>query len=1287
MRKTKQYRWTVLRRLWLGALLGASVFVGTEAGAQCTMACNDVVNISLPGPDQNCTTPITAEMVLEDSASCPGTYVVSVMDLNGNPIPNSPEVNADYIGQQLLYSVLHPASGNSCWGYLNIEDKLPPTVYNCVDVTVFCVEDAAPVWEGGQADAPWFEDCSAIVEQGYTDNTSAGTCSDPWSALITRTWTAIDAQGLSSTCVQTITVERVSIAQYSLVCPADVQLECNDTYPPDTDPSATGYPLIVVNGQSYPVVPGATGACEVVSAYQDEVFEVCGGGFKILRTWSVYDWCLPQNGPTPNPWTCTQVIKVIDTAPPDITCPAPWVEGTLASTCAANVLVPPASVSDECSAFAVQVQSDVGVLQGNGGWLYNVPVGVHTVTYQATDECGNFAQCSTTLTVVDDVEPVAVCDEFTVVSLTGDGTAEVVAATFDDGSQDNCGIDRFEVRRMPDDCWPAGTPFDETVSFGCCDIGQSVMVVLRVYDLYGNFNDCMVEVQVQDKIDPTIICPPDKVVPCGPDYSDLSQFSYPDYDDNCPDPVLTTDSVFDISSCNVGVIYRNFTVTDAGGRTAQCTQTITIVNTDPFGADDIQWPEDYTTSDCAAPLDPGNLPAWPVNYAAPITNESTCDLVAVTWSDQVLPIAPPACFKILREWVVVDWCQFDPNDPSAGGYWAHTQVIKVTDYDAPVLSCPQDVVVTSLDPDCASEFVSLPPVEASDCSPSVAFGFEIDLFDDGTLDQAATGQDASGEYPLGTHTVVFTASDGCGNQSTCETRITVKDGKKPTPVCVNGIAVDLMPDGNGGGMIQLAPEVFDAGSYDNCTAQQNLNMWVTPDLFTCDEVGTNIVSLWVEDESGNADFCLTYVIIQDNMDVCSGSAGNPSIAGVVQTEQQQGVQGVSVQINSGSFGAATTTAADGTYQFDGLSAGNDYTVTPALDQDPLNGVTSYDLVLIMKHILQVDLLDSPYQLIAADANNSGSVTTADVVVLRKLILFMEPTFPNNTSWRFVDAHYQFPDPENPWAEVFPEVYSVNNLDADQLDVDFVAIKVGDVNGSATTNEFAASEARSLGARVLLQAPDREVRAGEVVEVPVVLVEAAQLAALQGTLRFDAEALSLEGVEPAGLPGMQEDHFGFAFAQEGFLTFAWSHAEGVRLEEGEPLFRLRFKAQTDGTLSQWIELGAHLTPAAAYGPDGAVAALALSFGGSPAKEGYALYANRPNPFSQATAIGFELAQEGTATLTVRDLQGRVVWQRTEHLGKGYHEWQILRSELPAAGVYAFQLEAGTFTATRRMVIVD
>lgn len=71
------------------------------------------------------------------------------------------------------------------------------------------------------------------------------------------------------------------------------------------------------------------------------------------------------------------------------------------------------------------------------------------------------------------------------------------------------------------------------------------------------------------------------------------------------------------------------------------------------------------------------------------------------------------------------------------------------------------------------------------------------------------------------------------------------------------------------------------------------------------------------------------------------------------------------------------------------------------DNDPLNGVSTYDLSLITKHILGLAPFSSPYKLIAADVNNSRSVTTLDVIQLRaNRPLASTQTSPNSSgdSW-------------------------------------------------------------------------------------------------------------------------------------------------------------------------------------------------------------------------------------------------------------------------------------------------
>ena len=83
-------------------------------------------------------------------------------------------------------------------------------------------------------------------------------------------------------------------------------------------------------------------------------------------------------------------------------------------------------------------------------------------------------------------------------------------------------------------------------------------------------------------------------------------------------------------------------------------------------------------------------------------------------------------------------------------------------------------------------------------------------------------------------------------------------------------------------------------------------------------------------------------------------------------------------------------------------------------------MTTYDLVLINKHILAIEPFNSPYKMIAADANVSGSITSFDVVALRRLILGLDTALIANTSWRFVNKTFIFPNLNNPFQTAFPD---------------------------------------------------------------------------------------------------------------------------------------------------------------------------------------------------------------------------------------------------------------------------
>ena len=88
----------------------------------------------------------------------------------------------------------------------------------------------------------------------------------------------------------------------------------------------------------------------------------------------------------------------------------------------------------------------------------------------------------------------------------------------------------------------------------------------------------------------------------------------------------------------------------------------------------------------------------------------------------------------------------------------------------------------------------------------------------------------------------------------------------------------------------------------------------------------------------------------------------------------------------------------------------------------------------------------------------------------------------------------------------------------------------------------------------------------------------------------------------------------------------------------------------------------------------------------APETFALGANWPNPFNPSTEIAFALPEATDVRLVVYDLLGREVARLVDGpLGAGRHAARFDAAQL-ASGVYLYRIEAGAFTATRRMTLV-
>ncbi|MEP6794411.1 MAG: HYR domain-containing protein [Saprospiraceae bacterium] len=1310
----------------------------------CSLSCHGA-QISL-GFD--CTAKVTVAMIADTSECTGGGFVVYIITLQNDTLPNATVTGAE-IGTTLIASVVDTITGNSCWHYITVQDKWKPSLV-CKNDTISCLE--LPLFTGPAV----HDNCDPNPQVILINEVATLLCDPLYIKMIVRTYIARDASGNESApCTMTLLLRRIDFSLIDFPDPRTVALgtalQCDglwadadhDGIPDPLDDGiylGTGVPTI----EGYPIYPEFMGFCNALTTYEDVVLPQIGCVRKIMRIWTVREWHCTGERDT----IYQQLIEIVDNEGPHITCPANFTQTTTGHFCTATILLQPAIVFDDCSPTThTTVAYPGGFSPTNGGVYVSLPVGQNVITYTAYDQCYNSSTCTMTITVADLTPPVAICDAHTVVSLTlggPHGLTKVPASVFDDGSYDACGPVTFLARRMTsclDFDWTTGgagvdeipdgyvTSVDQgivlrpKVPFACCDAGAGpIMVQLEVKDASGNVNYCMVEVIVQDKIPPVIFCPTNITVSC--DYpiniDDLDEFGtvvegsshtnpFCIYDptndlannsgficgvdgyviDNCG--VIVTEQTYPhLNQCGVGYISRVFTAQDANG-TVTCEQIITVHNFDPFDYYSINWPLDYHSAECSTGTDPDDLEP---PYDRPTFTEDHCDLIGVNYEDLVFTIADGACFKILRKWTIIEWCLYGDLGGIVEGqnYWTHTQVIKVVDSFGPEFTTDQPTFVNCNDVDCGGETLVLFQSAHDICTPDnlLEACYSIDLNNDQIIDYGpfcSIGNviNTSWYFPLGNHRVIYTFEDRCGNRTVKEQFFDLNSCKAPQPVCIHGLSTDLMSDGNGGGMITIWATDFDASSSHPCGLYFTLSL--APDTlvksltFTCDDAGHQVpVNLYVTDKLGNQAFCTTFIIVQDNNGFCpEGGHLTGTVTGNVSTESSDNVLDVQVQL-SGSTLLPIATNQAGTFTFPSMPVGGNYVVEPDKNNDFKNGVSTLDLVQIQKHLLGIKKLESPYKMIAADANNSKSITAIDLIELRKLILGIYTELPSNTSWRFVDKSYTFPDPYNPWEQVWPESVSLNPLSLGMNKADFYGIKVGDVNNTVKANAQTLVT-RGSGETLDLIIDDRQVSDGETIEVPVYPGATWNLEGMQFT--FDLNA-GLEVVEvKGGTMDVTSENFGWIDSHT--LSSSWNKAEGINVDITTPLFTLVLHAGNDTRLSQSIKITSSPTSPEAYSSDNTILDLGLKFRGADIYS-FELLQNEPNPFSGNTQIGYVIPANGEVTLTLFDLAGRQLYNETVNGIKGLNKIEISKEQIGAQGLVYYQVQFQGFTATKKMMIL-
>ena len=622
--------------------------------------------------------------------------------------------------------------GNSsmCTQTIMIDDTTPPTIMCPSDVSFEC--DA--VGDFGMATAT--DNCDLVVDITFSDVTVADMCPQ----VIERTWVATDDCGNSSMCTQTIMIDDTTPP--TVMCPADITAECGEEYDPGMATATDNCDLVV----------DVTFSDVTVADMCPQVIE---------RTYTATDDC-------GNSSTCVQTITIDDTTPPTIMCPS-----DVSFECDAVGDFGMATATDNCDLVVDITFSDVTVA--------DMCPQVIERTWVATDDCGNSSMCTQTIMIDDTTPPTIMCPSD--VSFECDAVGDFGMAT----ATDNCDL-VVDI-----------TFSDVTVSDMCPQVIERTWIAT---DDCGNSSMCTQTIMIDDTTPPTIMCPSDVSFECDA----VGDFGMATATDNCDLVVDITFSDVTVSDMCPQVIERTYTATDDCGNTSTCLQTIMIDDTTP---PTIMCPADVSF-ECDA-----------VGSFGMATATDNCDLVVdVTFSDVTVADMCPQVIE--RTWLATDDC---------GNSSTCLQTIMIDDTTPPTITCPADMTV-----EC---------VEMYDAGMATATD-NCDLVVDVTFADVTVSASCPQVIER-----TYTATDDCGNSSTCLQTITIDDTTPPTIMCPSDVSFECDAVGSFG----------MATATDACDPVVDITFEDVTVSESCPQVIERTYT--ATDDCGNTSTCLQTITIDD----------------------------------------------------------------------------------------------------------------------------------------------------------------------------------------------------------------------------------------------------------------------------------------------------------------------------------------------------------------------------------------------------------------------------------------
>ncbi|RFS19138.1 gliding motility-associated C-terminal domain-containing protein [Chitinophaga silvatica] len=633
-----------------------------------------------------------------------------------------------------------------------------------ISQNVTVVDRTAPVFTWKPAKDTTVE-CSAVPKKGdvkvaVTDNcTTTGSitinevdgphtptpgCANGYT--FTRTWTASDGCGNSTTISQNITVVDRTAPVFTWKPAADTTVEC------DKVPAKTDVPYTVTDNCS------PSGAITVViNDGASTVSPTCPNGYTFTRTWTATDAC-------GNSSTTSQHYTVVDKTAPVFTW-KPAADTTVECSAVPKTTDVPFEVKDNCSP---RDKITIKIIDGAPTPTANCPNGyTFTRTWIATDACGNTANTSQNVTVVDRTAPVFTWKPAADTTVTCDKVPAKGDVKY--AVTDNCSP-ASDIKVVITDGTSTPTP-------GCSN-GYTFTRTWTATDGCGNSASTSQKVTVIDNAAPVFTWKPaaDTTVSC--DKVPAQAAVKYSVTDNCSPAadikvVITDGPSTPTPGCSNGYTFtRTWTATDGCGNSASTSQKVTVIdNTAPV----FTWkPAADTTVSC------DKVPAQAdVKYAVTDNCSPATDIKVVITDGTKNPT--PGCtngYTFTRTWTATDGC---------GNSASTSQKVTVIDNTAPVFTW-KPAADTTVSCDKVPAQADVKYAVTDNCSPAADIKVVIT---DGT--KTPTPGCTNGY----TFTRTWTATDGCGNSASTSQKVTVIDDKAPVftwkPAADTTVSCDKVP--------------------------------------------------------------------------------------------------------------------------------------------------------------------------------------------------------------------------------------------------------------------------------------------------------------------------------------------------------------------------------------------------------------------------------------------------------------------------------------------------------------